>query len=618
MPAGPAPTSHRGPAPRPSRVAFALAPLALVPVGALAFFALPGPAPQAPGAPGASAASAALAPSAGLGVSGRVVDAGGRPVAGARVWLVLAEPPFARAAERYTDVGGAFAFSELPSGSFRVAAEHLHHGSALSPPVFVSEGSEASPLVLALDAVRVVSGRVLNVEGEPIAGAKVSAEGATAATPAATSAADGGFWFDHLPRAVTGLRVSARGYVTEVVMLQTAAAIERQALTVRMHPAPDIVGVVLDPSGRPLAATVTACGESPERKVARSGADGAFRVPASASGCAFVAEHESFAPSPSAHAEPGDQVVLRLGPGGALEGRVVDEGGAPVRAFWLAFEPRAGEGAAGRPPAARFVDDAAGRFSFASLAPGAYTLAVRADGFAPALAPTVDLGPGARRSDLLVKLGRGGVIEGRVLDESQKTPLAGVKVALDTPASSLSSLSSLAALPEAAPPAVTTDANGYYRIENVPPNMPVSVRAERPGGGTSLFGGLELGANANLNSGLPLLTFNLGLAVLAASTARYEGVGLRLVQGRRAVEIAEVFEKGPADKAGVEDDDEFVTIDGRNVERAALADVVQRLRGPAGTEVRLRLRRPGQPDYVDLVITRKPIERPLVALTTTG
>ncbi|HEU4410113.1 MAG TPA: carboxypeptidase regulatory-like domain-containing protein [Polyangiaceae bacterium] len=598
------------------RLALALAPLGLVPAGALAYFALPdGAGPKAPPPPSAVEAPAAPPPARGLGVSGQVVDAEGQKVSGARVWLVAAEPPFARLAERYTDAGGGFAFADLPPGSFRVAAEHLHHGSALSPPVFVSESGEAGPLVLSLDAVRVVSGRVLNVEGEPVAGAKVSAEGATAAAPSTTSGADGSFWFERLPRAAGSLRVAARGYVTEVVLLQTAAAVERQALTVRLHPAPDIVGVVLDPTGRPVAATVTACGEGPERKVAKSGADGAFRVPASAAGCAFVAEHESFAPSPSAHAEPGDQVTLRLGPGGALAGRVVDEAGAPVRSFWVAFEPRGGEGAAPRAPGARFVDDAGGRFAFPSLAPGAYTLAVRAEGYAPTLASTVDLGPGSRHDGLVVKLSRGGVIEGRIVDESQKAPLAGVKVALETPASSLSSFSPT---PEAAAPAVTTDANGYYRIENVPPNTPVSVRVERPGGGTSLFGGLELGAHAQTGGGMPFINYNFALALLAASQVRYEGIGVKVAQGKRIVKVDEVFEKGPADKAGVEDDDEFVWVDGLNVEQAPLADVVQRLRGPTGSQVRLRLRRPGEPGFVDVVITRRPIERPLTALTTTG
>ncbi|MCU0684735.1 MAG: carboxypeptidase regulatory-like domain-containing protein [Polyangiaceae bacterium] len=612
MPVGSAP-SPRGPASRPSSPRFgllAIAPLAIVPAGALVFFALPGPAPKAP-APSATEAPALLAPARGLVIGGRVVEAEGRSVAGARVWLVAAEAPFNRSAERYSDASGTFSFADVAPGSYRVAAEHLHYGSALSAPIAPAEASEAGSLVLALDAVRSVGGRVLNVDGDPVVGAKISAEGATGSAPSAASSADGSFWFDNLPRAASGLRVSARGYVTEVVMLQTAAAAERQSITVRLHAAPDIVGLVLDPSGRPLAATVTACEEGPDRKVARSGADGAFRVPASASGCAFLAEHDSFAPSPSTHAEPGDQVVLRLGPGGALEGRVVDEAGAPVRSFWLAFEPRPGPGGLPKTQPARLVDDHGGHFAFASLAPGAYTLAVRAEGFAPTLVPTVDLGPGARRSDLLVKLTRGGVIEGRVLDEARQAPLAGVKVALETPASSFS-------LPPEAPPTVTTDANGYYRIENVPQTGPVSVRAERPGGGTSLFGGLDLGAQSSSSGALPLLTYNLGLAALAASQVRYNGIGVRLTQGKRAVEVDDVFEKSPADRAGVEEDDEIIAVDMRDVERSALADVVQRMRGQPNTDVRLRLRRPGQLLPIELVIKRKLIEQPLTAVPSAG
>ena len=75
---------------------------------------------------------------------------------------------------------------------------------------------------------------------------------------------------------------------------------------------------------------------------------------------------------------------------------------------------------------------------------------------------------------------------------------------------------------------------------------------------------------------------------------RYVGIHIALGmndQEKRAA-IAEVFEGGPADRAGAKNGDLIEKIDGVDTKGMALAEVVDRLRGEEGTEVTITVRQP--------------------------
>jgi hypothetical protein len=92
---------------------------------------------------------------------------------------------------------------------------------------------------------------------------------------------------------------------------------------------------------------------------------------------------------------------LPLSPGVALRGRVVDPEGTPVRGARVRFgwemEP--------------VPVDADGRFGLAHLTPGSVDLRVEAPGFPPDVFP---LSAGDRDIEHVVRLGRGGVVRGRI------------------------------------------------------------------------------------------------------------------------------------------------------------------------------------------------------------
>lgn len=95
-------------------------------------------------------------------------------------------------------------------------------------------------------------------------------------------------------------------------------------------------------------------------------------------------------------------------------------------------------------------------------------------------------------------------------------------------------------------------------------------------------------------------------------TGSFQGIGATLNPRNRedntVVEVVTVYRGSPAEKAGVRPGDIFVEIDGQNVRDATTSEIVQKVRGPAGTRVRLGLRRPGQTQPVRLTVTRGSIE----------
>lgn len=111
---------------------------------------------------------------------------------------------------------------------------------------------------------------------------------------------------------------------------------------------------------------------------------------------------------------------------GVLAGKVLNSAtGEPVRKAQVSLLDLAParKGKAESPGGGGLLTDAAGRFEFKALAPGAYALAASRDGFATpnglgaAKMQRITLAPGEEQRDVVVRLTPLGVISGRVLDE---------------------------------------------------------------------------------------------------------------------------------------------------------------------------------------------------------
>ncbi|MDY0088305.1 MAG: S41 family peptidase [Coriobacteriia bacterium] len=88
------------------------------------------------------------------------------------------------------------------------------------------------------------------------------------------------------------------------------------------------------------------------------------------------------------------------------------------------------------------------------------------------------------------------------------------------------------------------------------------------------------------------------------------GIGVNISEREGVVYVVSTIEGTPAEEAGLKADDEIVSIDGETRERWDTDEVVTRVRGPEGTEVKLGIRRPGEDGLLSFSIKRAQIDIP--------
>ncbi len=89
-----------------------------------------------------------------------------------------------------------------------------------------------------------------------------------------------------------------------------------------------------------------------------------------------------------------------------------------------------------------------------------------------------------------------------------------------------------------------------------------------------------------------------------------EGIGARITMRRRMPTILQTMPNSPARKAGVKAGDVILEVNGQPVARESLQQIVEQVRGEAGTEVKLRLVPEGKTGPVEVAITRGKVEVP--------
>ncbi|OCC24028.1 peptidase S41 [Croceicoccus estronivorus] len=88
----------------------------------------------------------------------------------------------------------------------------------------------------------------------------------------------------------------------------------------------------------------------------------------------------------------------------------------------------------------------------------------------------------------------------------------------------------------------------------------------------------------------------------------YQGLGLSVTMEDEAVKVISPFRGSPAEKAGVKAGDFITHLDGKLIYGLELDEAVAKMRGPAGTQIRLTIFRPGRDEPFDVTVTRGVIE----------
>ncbi len=523
-------------------------------------------------------------------IRGRILDADGNAVSEAAVRLVSPSMPYTVYAEAKTDGAGHFSFAHVGSERVRVVADHDPDGTVTSAELHVAEG-QSTEITLVLSAACAVRGTVVDMDDHPVAGATLFVEGVPWAVRSATSDATGAFRLAIVPNGVTSLVAVARGYKTARVALPRREDPMEVVVHVRLEGGAPAEGDVLDPDGNPLKARVVACEGQPSEATAVSGDDGTFRLPASAIGCVALAQHDEYEASMAVLLVEGRRAQLRLRPGGAIEGMVVDDRGNAVPSFTVGIESYAGAQPRSlhtTPP--RKVDDPHGAFRLERLAPGRYVVGAGTAGRPAGRSDSIEVTGGITTSNVRIVLPLGGAVTGHVFDE-RRVPLDGVNLRFDSVSSVIDSSAR-----------ATTDGAGLYRLEGAP-SGPFTLLAQKDGYRIHMMSGLRVDPRGTLTQDVVLNTVDGGAGL------EFAGIGANLTLTPEGVTLIAVGAGDPAERAGLRAGDRILGIDGDTTEGMSLSDVLQRLRGEAGTSVGVSVQRPKTGETVDVTIERAAILR---------
>lgn len=87
----------------------------------------------------------------------------------------------------------------------------------------------------------------------------------------------------------------------------------------------------------------------------------------------------------------------------------------------------------------------------------------------------------------------------------------------------------------------------------------------------------------------------------------FSGIGVQISMVGDTLHVANTIPGGPSEKVGIRPNDRIVTVNDTTVVGMAQSDIVSRLRGPKGSEVRVEVVRPGVPQMLGFRIIRDDI-----------
>lgn len=85
---------------------------------------------------------------------------------------------------------------------------------------------------------------------------------------------------------------------------------------------------------------------------------------------------------------------------------------------------------------------------------------------------------------------------------------------------------------------------------------------------------------------------------------KFGGIGIEITVRNGVLTVVAPLEGTPADKAGIQANDQIIKIDGAPTQEMSLMEAVQKMRGPKGTKVKLTIMREGQRKPLEFELTR--------------
>jgi carboxyl-terminal processing protease len=94
-------------------------------------------------------------------------------------------------------------------------------------------------------------------------------------------------------------------------------------------------------------------------------------------------------------------------------------------------------------------------------------------------------------------------------------------------------------------------------------------------------------------------------------SGEFEGVGMSVEKDSRGLRVLNVFDDSPAKRAGIRKQDVILSVNGRSIAGLSSQAATGRIKGPAGTEVRLEVFTPGTEGPRTVTVERERIDVPV-------
>lgn len=458
-----------------------------------------------------------------------------------------------------------------------------------APGVLPAATATAAPQ----ERARIIFGVIRDPDGAPVIGATVRASRrARGEALVARTGESGEYVLLGASGAIVRLEFSATGFEPSVFDEPALPGDQRVRWDVVLHPALGIHGVVRCPDGPAGGARLYLRRGRKVTASARSDGDGRFALElaedASPEGLELMALHGECGRGSVPITSRG-AVRIDLPGGGWVEGTVTDREGRPITELTVSASSLSDD--AGGPPALS-VDDPRGMFRLGPLAPGEQRIYVASPGYRPGRSDRITITSGETALVSFV-LERSAELRGRVTDTRTGAPIEGAQI---VPAEWRSD-----ALADSV--GAITDADGRYVLRTLPGGR-TTIMATARGYRPLMHGGVEGGSKTPLE-----LDFALTPAAAGdRGSSELIGIGAQLSKTQQGVVVRGILEGGAA-SGQLQEGDLIVMVGELAADRAELGEIVQRIRGEAGSEVVLWVRRAGSsvPERVVLERRRVPV-----------
>lgn len=405
-------------------------------------------------------------------IEGRVVDAAGRPAAGAEVSSVGAADESAQ-----TSQTGSFSLEVSPR-SHRLQARRGEEAGAAEAPIAVAAGATARGVQIVLGKGGSISGVAAAAKsGQPLAGilVAISPHNENGDSGRSVSDAAGLFSIAGLSPGSYDVDAKGAGWAPEERRGLVVAAGARFELRLEFHPTGGVQGVVRDGAGRAIAGALVRGGQDRDNAQAEARTDrgGAYQLLGLPPGRTQVqARREGSLAGEVALLDVPESGLaahdFTLADEGTLTGTLTRASGAPLKKpLSLRLFPAGGRRGTLSPEEAALPVDGAGAFS-ARLPQGAYTL-FGPPGFSPTLV-TIEAGQTT--------------VKDLILGETDQVPpgLSGQVLEPDGTPSPLAQLRLYAAPQGRLFQILSADESGQFQVERQRADLPDSILLQAQSG----------------------------------------------------------------------------------------------------------------------------------------